>query len=451
MRRILAFAVGAALCVALAPEIGLAQNDQPEVVWSHTFGSPAADMAYSVQQTRDGGYILAGYTEPHGTRPPGCCLRIPILNDMAQSAQESEKPVYTKEQIAILDVGGNVETWIKESFYSKLEVQLSKLGRFRIIPKRNIKQAYEELALSQTGIIDEKQALRVGRFIKAEVLVRGTIDNLVVNFNPDTKFFEVQLTATVTLLEVKHESTLSSFQVTGEYEHDNKATAILGGIDGSVELAMQKMRQVFPLRGRIIGVHNDEVFINVGRADGVKKGMMFDVYGTETESSAILKVTYVSEKFAKARIKGRSGKIEPGYYLRERTANPTPQFTYLGTGVASGGERSRVFVEIGAEFTIYSELKAFPFLLWLTTGGVYAGATVNLHLKTGSKGSAYVGIGKLYKLDMSGNRTIREISFRSKSLRFFLSLIDEDDVRLGIAVYHDFVPFFLERISKVFY
>ena len=35
--------------------------------WSRTFGCPYLDEAHSVQQTTDGGYILAGYTDPHGS------------------------------------------------------------------------------------------------------------------------------------------------------------------------------------------------------------------------------------------------------------------------------------------------------------------------------------------------------------------------------------------------
>jgi len=35
--------------------------------WDKTFGGTRCDMAYSVQQTTDGGYILAGWTESYGT------------------------------------------------------------------------------------------------------------------------------------------------------------------------------------------------------------------------------------------------------------------------------------------------------------------------------------------------------------------------------------------------
>ena len=41
-------------------------NSQGDTLWTRTYGGSNEDYAYSVQQTDDGGYILAGYTESFG-------------------------------------------------------------------------------------------------------------------------------------------------------------------------------------------------------------------------------------------------------------------------------------------------------------------------------------------------------------------------------------------------
>jgi hypothetical protein len=89
MGSILVFFESLIICTAILISRVSAQSNSHDVVWSHTFGSPAADMAYSVKQTMDGGYIMAGFTEPHGTHTPGCCLRIPILIDLFEATGKS--------------------------------------------------------------------------------------------------------------------------------------------------------------------------------------------------------------------------------------------------------------------------------------------------------------------------------------------------------------------------
>ena len=47
--------------------VGCASGIPPEEAWNKTFGGTSHDGAFSVQQTSDGGYILAGITKSYGT------------------------------------------------------------------------------------------------------------------------------------------------------------------------------------------------------------------------------------------------------------------------------------------------------------------------------------------------------------------------------------------------
>lgn len=49
-----------------------------DIEWQRTYGGPTEDVGAAIQQTRDGGYVLAGYTYPDGNPvlPDGWCVRL---------------------------------------------------------------------------------------------------------------------------------------------------------------------------------------------------------------------------------------------------------------------------------------------------------------------------------------------------------------------------------------
>ncbi len=49
-------------------------NAEGDTLWTRTYGGPGADVAFSVQQSLDGGYILAGRTTPSGSSDPDVYL-----------------------------------------------------------------------------------------------------------------------------------------------------------------------------------------------------------------------------------------------------------------------------------------------------------------------------------------------------------------------------------------
>jgi hypothetical protein len=58
--------------------------------WSHTFGGSSNDFGYSVQQTGDGGYIVAGYTESYGVGGSDVWL-IRIASEVGVKPQNPEQ------------------------------------------------------------------------------------------------------------------------------------------------------------------------------------------------------------------------------------------------------------------------------------------------------------------------------------------------------------------------
>jgi len=63
----------------------------PDILWTKTYGGVMEDIGYSIQQTSDGGYIVAGYTESFGAGEKDVwILRLDSLGDTLRTKTYGE-------------------------------------------------------------------------------------------------------------------------------------------------------------------------------------------------------------------------------------------------------------------------------------------------------------------------------------------------------------------------
>ena len=70
---------------------------------------------------------------------------------------------------------------------------------------------------------------------------------------------------------------------------------------------LKKLKQLYPLRGKVLDVKNGEISLNIGEMGGVKKGQRFSVSGGDI----ILEVTSIQQDRSLARrVKGKGYPIQ---------------------------------------------------------------------------------------------------------------------------------------------
>jgi hypothetical protein len=80
-----------------------------------------------------------------------------------------------------------------------LRQELFKLGLFQMVNRENIVKVLEELALQQTGLVDEKEAARAGRGLAAQQIVLGRYGILGKNSIVQAKRVDVETQGTLGL------------------------------------------------------------------------------------------------------------------------------------------------------------------------------------------------------------------------------------------------------------
>jgi curli biogenesis system outer membrane secretion channel CsgG len=84
-----------------------------------------------------------------------------------------------------------------------LREELFRLNRFTLVNRETLQQVLQEMALQQTGLIDEKQAVTTGKGLSARQIVTGRLAVLGKTFVLQTKRIDVETFATLGLTSVK--------------------------------------------------------------------------------------------------------------------------------------------------------------------------------------------------------------------------------------------------------
>lgn len=159
-------------------------------------------------------------------------------------------------------LGAGGTTGLHAALAHRLGQTLQGTKRVRIVERKLIDKVLEELKLSATDLVDPATRLKIGRILAARLITTGDIvaisnNQFVVNLRViDTETSEIKINL--------------SQQLTNPNQ-------ILMAADEIASQLSRRLKESYPIRGRILVMEPNEIIVNVGAKHGVVPDMKMKV------------------------------------------------------------------------------------------------------------------------------------------------------------------------------
>lgn len=243
------YALGLAWCVQIVPSFsaGLTLN-----VWNDFLASHSWKQDYRVgANIRVGGFA--------GRRTGGKQETYSFLRDVLNVREAGSRlrlgvSAFERQAVgAARDYSHGLEDLLTSA--------ITQRNRFRAVDRRILKELLEELKLSQSGLVDERKALEVGRIQAADGMLFGSVLERVDSV-------EVY----VRLVDTETSQILAAVDVYGENVDVEKLRKLARGLD-------LKLTEALPLvEGVVVQADGNRIIVDMGRHTRITDGMKLIVY-----------------------------------------------------------------------------------------------------------------------------------------------------------------------------
>ena len=180
----------------------------------------------------------------------------------------------------------------------------SKMKGVQVVDRNHLNHILNELSLSQTGLFDEKTAVKIGQLLSAQYIVLPCLVNFgMVNQYKKRPFATASVSITIieiSTAKIIYSRTISdkSSSVFPAKMSGNKQTLesffLPEIIKNCLNGIRQNIQERFPMRSMIIAMRGDKKFVMlpVGLADNIKPGTEFSIMKKEIQNTIIGKVPY---------------------------------------------------------------------------------------------------------------------------------------------------------------
>ncbi len=131
--------------------------------------------------------------------PPAATKPFPTpTGTIAESGLQNKTLVVDKTRLVVHDFSASEQLHVVSLILSEaLREELFKLGIFSLVNRENLVQVMQELRLQQSGLVDEKQALKLGKWLAANETVTGIFTQLGNSFILQAKRTDITTMSTM--------------------------------------------------------------------------------------------------------------------------------------------------------------------------------------------------------------------------------------------------------------
>ena len=170
--------------------------------------------------------------------------------------------------------------------------QLIQHSRARLVERALLDKLLEELKLGTSKLIDGSTALSLGKILAARLLLSGQ----VIHSGPQTQI-------SIRLVEI--ETGRVTAAINESFGSSVPASVLTDKVSGKL---LEKLSSLYPLRGKVSEVKDEEIVLNIGHKAGVSVGQLFKVIDEDLS----LEVIAVQPEASIARIATGEGPVAEG-------------------------------------------------------------------------------------------------------------------------------------------
>jgi TolB-like protein len=168
-------------------------------------------------------------------------------------------PALEKMSIAVMDLEPQaVDSSVARTLSDIMRTELLNTGRFEVLERAQMSRLIEEMKLQQTGLTDVQDAAQLGKMLNVEKLIIGSIGLMGTTYHINVRLVDVAKAVT-------------------ELAERAECRAREDELPGTITSLINKIALRIPLRGTIVEVESEKVYIDIGGTHGIQSGLTLRV------------------------------------------------------------------------------------------------------------------------------------------------------------------------------